>query len=149
MVQYYRGNHLKLIRGRGTGGALGASAPPPPPHTFLYLGKKCPFSGMKVPYFHEIEVPFLQNLSALFGQCPLTFGVLPRPLKLIEVSLDGRCHQWWWLDFISLKAIKTSLALTVWWVVAWTFKIESCLHVNRSRYDGQPAMHYVQNCFSS
>ncbi len=50
------------------------------PLHFLYLGKKCPFSGMKVPYFHRIEVPFLQNLSALFGQCPLTFEVLPRPL---------------------------------------------------------------------
>ncbi len=47
------------------GGGIGASAPP-----LLYLGKKCPFSGMKVPYFHRIEVPFLQNLSALFGQCP-------------------------------------------------------------------------------
>ncbi len=35
---------------------------------------------MKVPYFHGIEVPFVQNLSALFGQCPLTFEVLPRPL---------------------------------------------------------------------
>ena len=51
------------------------------PLHFLYLGKKCPFSGMKVPYFHRIEVPFLQNLSALFGQCPLTFEVLPRPLE--------------------------------------------------------------------
>ncbi len=66
-------------------------------------------------------------------------------LKLIEVSLvtagvtnDDDC-----MDFISWKAIKTSLALTVCWFVAWTFKIESCLHVNRSRYDGQPAMHYA------
>ncbi len=31
-------------------------------------------------YFHGIEVPFLQNLSALFGQYPFTFGVLPWPL---------------------------------------------------------------------
>ena len=31
---------------------------------------------MRVPYFHGIEVPFLQNLSALFGQCPLTFELL-------------------------------------------------------------------------
>ena len=36
-----------------------------------------------MPYFHGIEVPFLQNLSALFGQCPLTFEVLPRPLQII------------------------------------------------------------------
>ncbi len=33
-------------------------------------GKSAPFSGMKVPYFHRIEVSFLQNLSVLFGQCP-------------------------------------------------------------------------------
>ena len=26
-----------------------------------------------MPYFHGIEVPILQSLSALFGQCPLTF----------------------------------------------------------------------------
>ena len=64
-------------RGCGTGGHWGQV--PPPPH-LLYLGKKCPFSGMKVPYFHGIEVLFLQNLSALFGQCPLTFEVLLRPL---------------------------------------------------------------------
>ena len=51
------------------------------PLHFLYLGKKCPFSGMKVPYFHGIEVPFLENVSALFGQCPFTFEVLPRPLE--------------------------------------------------------------------
>ena len=64
-------------RGRGTGGggALGASALP-----LFVPGEKLPFSGIKVPYFHGIEVPFLQNLSALFGQCPLTFEVLPRPL---------------------------------------------------------------------
>ena len=36
------------------------------PLHFLYLGKKCPFSGMKGPYFHRIEVPFLQNLI----KCP-------------------------------------------------------------------------------
>ena len=63
----------------GGGGALGASA-----LHVLYLRKKCPFSGMKVPCFHRIEVPFLQNLSALFGQCPLTFEVLPRPLDAVN-----------------------------------------------------------------
>ena len=56
------------------------------PLHFLYLGKKCPFSGMKGPYFHRIEVPFLQNLSALFGQCLLTFKVLPRPLVARSVK---------------------------------------------------------------
>ncbi len=62
-------------RGRG---ALGASALP-----LFVPGKKVPFfiKGIKVPYFHGIEVPFLQNLSALFGQCLLTFEVLPRPLS--------------------------------------------------------------------
>ena len=65
------------FRGRGTGGggALGASAPP-----LFVPGEKVPFFGSEVPYFHRIEVPFLQNLSALFGQCPLTFEVLRRPL---------------------------------------------------------------------
>ena len=59
----------------GGGGALGASAP------LLFVpGEKVPFFGMKVLYFHGIEVPFLQNLSALLGQCPLTFEVLPWPL---------------------------------------------------------------------
>ncbi len=82
--EFVRANKPKanVIRGRGTGGGgggtLGASGPP-----LLFLGKMCPFSGMKVPYFHKIEVPFLQNLSALFGQCPLTFDVLPRPLNVI------------------------------------------------------------------
>ncbi len=33
-------------------------------------------------YFHRIEMSFLQNLSALSGQCPLTFEVLPRPLAI-------------------------------------------------------------------
>ncbi len=56
------------------------------PLHFLYLGKKCPFLGMKVPCFHRIEVPFLQNLSALFGQCPLTFEVLPRPLPPLRFT---------------------------------------------------------------
>ena len=59
------------------------------PLHFLYLGKKCPFSGMKVPCFHRIEVPFLQNLSALFGQCPLTFEVLPRPLPMWKESVNA------------------------------------------------------------
>ena len=57
---------------------MGASAPP-----LFVPGEKCPFSGMKVRYFHRIEVPFVQNLSAFFGQCPLTFEVLPRPLLSI------------------------------------------------------------------
>ena len=55
----------------------------PPPLHFFTWGKSAPFSGMKVPYFHGIEVPFSQNLSALFGQCALTFEVLPRPLNVI------------------------------------------------------------------
>ena len=58
------------------------------PLHFLYLGKKCPFLGMKVPCFHRIEVPFLQNLSALFGQCPLTFEMLPRPLHATQLFND-------------------------------------------------------------
>ncbi len=63
-------------RGRGTGGGgIGDKRP-----STLHLRKKCPFLGMKVPYFHGIEVSFLLNLSALFGQCPLTFEVLPRSL---------------------------------------------------------------------
>ena len=57
----------------------------------LYLGKKCPYSGMKVPYFHRIEMPFLQNLSALFGQCPLTFEVLPQPLGVWREGGGGKC----------------------------------------------------------
>ncbi len=60
----------------GGGRALGASAPP-----LFVPGEKVPFLGMKVLCFHRIEVPFLQNLSALFGQCPLTFEVLSRPLS--------------------------------------------------------------------
>ncbi len=75
-------SYRNLSRGRGTGGHWGQV-----PLHFLYLGKKCPFSGMKVPYFHGIEVPFLQNLSALFSQCPLTFEVLPRPLNLSRVNV--------------------------------------------------------------
>ncbi len=71
-------------RNRGGGGALGASAPP-----LFVLGEKVPFLGMKVPCFHRIEVPFLQNLSALFSQCPLTFEVLPRPLTLLVFNLRG------------------------------------------------------------
>ena len=67
-----------LDRGRGTEGGHWGQVP----LHFLYLGKKCPFSGMKEPYFHRIEIPFLQNLSAHFGQCPLTFEVLPPPLVL-------------------------------------------------------------------
>ena len=27
------------------------------------IGGKCPFSGMKVPYFHGIEVPLFQKCS--------------------------------------------------------------------------------------
>ncbi len=53
--------------GRG-GGALGQV-----PFHFLYLGKKYPFSWMKVPYFHGIEVPFFQNLSGLFWSVPPHF----------------------------------------------------------------------------
>ncbi len=53
-------------RNRG-GGALGVNAPP-----LFVPGEKVPFFG-KVPYFHRIKVPFMQNLSAIFGQCPLTF----------------------------------------------------------------------------
>ena len=56
--------------------------PPPPTHTLFVPREKVPFSEMEVPYFHGIEVPFLQNLSALFNQCPLTFEVVPRPLLL-------------------------------------------------------------------
>ena len=59
------------------GGALGVNAPP-----LFVPGEKVPFFG-KVPYFHRIKVPFMQNLSAIFGQCPLTFNVLPRPLTQI------------------------------------------------------------------
>ena len=72
-------------RNRGGGGGHWGQVP----LHFLYLGKKCPFLGMKVPCFHRIEVPFLQNLSALFSQCPLTFEVLPRPLTLLVFNLRG------------------------------------------------------------
>ncbi len=51
---------------------------------------------MKVPYFHRIEVPFLQNLSALFGQCPLTFEVLPRPLPTMV---------WAWRFLVTMNCI--------------------------------------------
>ncbi len=75
---------IQRTRNRGGGGGhLGQV-----PHHFLYLGKKCPFSGIKVPYFHGIEVPFLQNLSALFGQCLLTFEVLPLPLMIFSVLCE-------------------------------------------------------------
>ena len=51
---------------------------------------------MKVPYFNRIEVPFLQNLSTLFGQCPLTFEVLPQLLGFCDMhNYQGRdkCYQ--------------------------------------------------------
>ena len=77
------------------------------PAHFLYLGKKCPFLGMKVPYFHGIEMPFLQNLSALFGQCPLTFEVLSRPLLPIKTSsctTHQRMSQTYWFKLWVLRA---------------------------------------------
>ncbi len=48
---------------------------------------------MKVPCFHRIEVPFLQNLSALFGQCPLTFEVLPRPLNEQQQEINNQSEE--------------------------------------------------------
>ena len=78
--------HASQDRGRGTGGgegALGASAPP-----LFVPGEKVPFLGMKVPCFHRIEVPFLQNLSALFGQCPF-WSVPPHFRGAFAASVPG------------------------------------------------------------
>ena len=69
---------IRVIQGPRNQGGIGGKCPTP---NFFVPGEKVPFFGNEsLPYFHGIEVPFLQNLNALFGQCPLTFGVLPRPL---------------------------------------------------------------------
>ncbi len=91
-------------RNRGGGGRHWGHWGQLPLH-FLYLGKKCPFSGMKVPCFHRIEVPYLQNLSALFWSVPphfrgasaasapttqfLLFSWANFTLKLQEMAISG------------------------------------------------------------
>ena len=71
--------HPGVMEPRG-GGGQGRCPPLFAPGVPFFRNESALLSW-KVPYFHGIEVPFLQNSSALFGQCPLTFEVLLQPLS--------------------------------------------------------------------